>query len=78
MSRLNPGDEDLHHQDGSHRWAGEDGERWRARIEAHVAEHRSGIGSGEADTPTGLLRGRYTLTQDVRLARAVRPPRAIP
>ncbi len=43
MSVLRPGDEQYHHQDGSHRWAGGDPdiplEAWQAAIRAHMQEH---------------------------------------
>jgi hypothetical protein len=46
MSSLSADDAALHHEDGSHRWAGggesEASRRaWRARVEDHVAEHQA-------------------------------------
>ena len=44
MSGIRAGDEDLHHEDGSHRWIAPpnvDQGGWEDRIRAHQEEHRS-------------------------------------
>lgn len=45
MSVLRPGDEDMHFEDGSHRWYPLDPDdtnqkAWEARVHAHKDEHR--------------------------------------
>lgn len=47
MSHIRPGDEKLHHEDGSHWHTGGDGtvkgiRVWKARMDAHMAAHKAG------------------------------------
>jgi len=49
MCVLRPGDEEIHYSDNSHRWIGPDPDQddvWRARVEAHVEEHRRTVSDG--------------------------------
>ena len=50
MGLLRPGDEALHHEDGSHRWTAPpyvEQDVWEASVRAHVDRHRGGE-SGQA------------------------------
>jgi hypothetical protein len=51
VSSLHPGDRELHHEDGSHRWGGGpiDGpgqKAWQAKVEAHKDAHRAELRTG--------------------------------
>ena len=53
MSILRPGDEEIHYSDNSHRWVGPDPDQdevWRARVQAHMEEHRRTIADGPVRT----------------------------
>ncbi len=56
MSILRPGDEDYHHEDSSHRWAGGPPDIsldvWQAAIRAHMQEHLLTMG-GPAERERG-------------------------
>jgi hypothetical protein len=45
VSVLNPGDEDIHYSDNSHRWISPDPARdkaWKERVQAHLDAHLAG------------------------------------
>jgi hypothetical protein len=57
MSTLGGDDQDLHYSDGSHRWTGVDpsnDEEHRARVAAHIEEHRREPGSRGRSIPTRI------------------------
>ncbi len=63
MSHLHDGDEDLHYEDGSHRWSGGDGTeagaaKHRSRVEAHKAAHLAAENTGARWWPGKLQKRR--------------------
>lgn len=55
MSSLQPGDEDMHHSDGSHRWIAPpdvDQDLWTAFVREHQQRHLAGATTMEYERET--------------------------